>query len=44
METQLTDLYERFGRYLRSVAARYIRDEAEDVVQDAFVSALCSAR
>ena len=37
------ELYERSGRYLRAVAARYVGDEADDVVQDAFVSALSSA-
>ncbi|MGH9241940.1 MAG: RNA polymerase sigma factor [Vicinamibacterales bacterium] len=37
------DLYERRGRSLRAVAARYVGDDAEDVVQDAFMSALCSA-
>ena len=42
MEASLMELYERSGRYLRAVAARYVGDEAEDVVQDAFVSALCS--
>ena len=44
MDASLAELYERSGRYLRGVAARYVGDEAEDVVQDAFVSALCSAR
>jgi RNA polymerase sigma-70 factor (ECF subfamily) len=36
----VTDVYEQSRRQLRAVAARYVGDEAEDVVQDAFVSAL----
>ena len=32
--------YEHSRRQLRAVAARYVGDDAEDVVQDAFVSAL----
>ena len=44
MEASLMELYQRAGRYLRTVAARYVGDDAEDIVQDAFVSALCSAR
>ena len=43
MESSLMELYERFGRNLRAMAARYVGDEAEDVVQDAFVSALSAA-
>jgi RNA polymerase sigma-70 factor (ECF subfamily) len=39
----LTQLYEHSREQLRAVAARYVGDEAEDVVQDAFVSALRSA-
>lgn len=35
-------LYERSQRQLRAVAARYVGDEAEDVVQDAFLRALRS--
>ena len=37
------ELYERSGRRLRAVAAPYVGDEAEDVVQDAFVSVLRAA-
>jgi len=33
-------LYEHSQRRLRAVAARYVGDDAEDVVQDAFVKAL----
>jgi RNA polymerase sigma-70 factor, ECF subfamily len=44
VESNLMELYERSGRNLRAVAARYVGDEAEDVVQDAFVSALCSTK
>ena len=43
MEASLMELYERSGRHLRALAARYVGDDAEDIVQDAFVSALCSA-
>jgi RNA polymerase sigma-70 factor, ECF subfamily len=43
VEASLIELYERSGRYLRAVASRYVGDDAEDVVQDAFVSALGSA-
>ena len=43
MEASLMELYERSGRRLRAVAARYVGDDAEDVVQDAFVSVLRSA-
>jgi RNA polymerase sigma-70 factor (ECF subfamily) len=32
--------YEQSRKQLRAVAARYVGDDAEDVVQDAFVSAL----
>jgi RNA polymerase sigma-70 factor (ECF subfamily) len=32
--------YERSQRQLRAVAARYVGDEAEDVVQEAFLNAL----
>jgi RNA polymerase sigma factor (sigma-70 family) len=38
----LTHLYERFRPQLRAVAARYVGNDAEDVVQDAFLSALSS--
>jgi RNA polymerase sigma-70 factor (ECF subfamily) len=34
--------YERSHRQLRAVAARYVGDDAEDVVQDAFLRALRS--
>ena len=33
-------VYERSHRQLRAVAARYVGDEAEDVVQEAFLRAL----
>jgi RNA polymerase sigma-70 factor (ECF subfamily) len=36
----VTDVYEQSRTQLRAVAARYVGDDAEDVVQDAFVSAL----
>jgi RNA polymerase sigma-70 factor (ECF subfamily) len=36
----VTYVYEQSRRQLRAVAARYVGDDAEDVVQDAFVSAL----
>ena len=32
----MTQMYERSRRQLRAVAARYVGDEAEDLVQDAF--------
>jgi RNA polymerase sigma-70 factor (ECF subfamily) len=35
-------VYERSRRQLRAVAARYVGDEADDVVQDAFLNALRS--
>ena len=40
MHEAVTDVYEQCRRQLRAVAARYVGDDAEDVVQDAFVSAL----
>lgn len=40
MHEAVTNVYEQSRRQLRAVAARYVGDEAEDVVQDAFVSAL----
>ena len=40
MHEAVTDVYEQSRRQLRAVAARYVGDDAEDVVQDAFVSAL----
>ena len=40
MRSTLTQLYETSREQLRAVAARYVGDEAEDVVQDAFVRAL----
>jgi RNA polymerase sigma-70 factor (ECF subfamily) len=40
----LTHLYERSRPQLRAVAARYVGHDAEDVVQDAFLSALRSGR
>ena len=40
MRSTLTHLYESSREQLRAVAARYVGDEAEDVVQDAFVRAL----
>ena len=42
MEDTVVHLYEQSRRQLRSVAARYVGDEAEDVVQDAFLRALRS--
>ena len=40
MRDAVTHLYEESRGRLRAVAARYVGDDAEDVVQDAFVSAL----
>src|SRR5688572_10771513 len=40
MDAVMTQMYERSRRQLRAVAARYVGDEAEDLVQDAFLSAL----
>lgn len=40
MHEAVTCVYEQSRRQLRAVAARYVGDDAEDVVQDAFVSAL----
>ena len=40
MHDAVTDVYEQSRRQLRAAAARYVGDDAEDVVQDAFVSAL----
>lgn len=40
MEDAVLQVYERSRRQLCAVAARYVGDEAEDVVQDAFLSAL----
>lgn len=42
MEDTVVQLYEQSRRQLRAVAARYVGDEAEDVVQDAFLRALRS--
>lgn len=42
MEDAVVQVYERSRRQLCAVAARYVGDEAEDVVQDAFLSALRS--
>ena len=42
MEDTVVHLYEQSRRQLRAVAARYVGDEAEDVVQDAFLRALRS--
>ena len=42
MEDTVVHLYEQSRRQLRTVAARYVGDEAEDVVQDAFLRALRS--
>lgn len=36
----MIDLYERSQRQLRAVAARYVGDEADDMVQEAFLRAL----
>ena len=36
----LTQVYEQSQRHLSAVAARYVGEDAEDIVQDAFVSAL----
>jgi len=36
----VVQLYERSQRQLRAVAARYVGDEAEDMVQEAFLRAL----
>ena len=43
MEAVMTQMYEGSRRQLRAVAARYVGDEAEDLVQDAFLSALRSS-
>ena len=43
MEAVMTQMYERSRRQLRAVAARYVGDEADDLVQDAFLSALRSS-
>ena len=40
MHDGIEHLYEQSQRRLRAVAARYVGDDAEDVVQDAFVKAL----
>ena len=40
MQDVVEHLYEHSRRRLRAVAARYVGDDAEDVVQDAFVKAL----
>lgn len=40
MRQTVMHLYEESRGRLRAVAARYVGDDAEDVVQDAFVSAL----
>ena len=40
MQDVVERLYEHSQRRLRAVAARYVGDDAEDVVQDAFVKAL----
>ena len=40
MQDVVEHLYERSQRRLRAVAARYVGDDAEDVVQDAFVKVL----
>ena len=40
MENAVVQVYERARRQLCAVAARYVGDEAEHVVQDAFLSAL----
>ena len=42
MENTVVQVYERSRRQLCAVAARYVGDEAEDVVQDAFLRALRS--
>jgi RNA polymerase sigma factor (sigma-70 family) len=42
LQDAIVDQYERSRRQLRAVAARYVGDEAEDVVQDAFLNALRS--
>ena len=42
MADTVVHLYEQSRRQLRAVAARYVGDEAEDVVQDAFLRALRS--
>ena len=42
MEDTVVHLYEQSRRQLRSVAARYVGEDAEDVVQDAFLRALRS--
>lgn len=40
MHDTVVHLYEQSQRRLRAVAARYVGDEAEDVVQEAFLRAL----
>jgi RNA polymerase sigma-70 factor (ECF subfamily) len=42
LEDTVVHLYEQSRRQLRAVAARYVGDEADDVVQDAFLRALRS--
>jgi len=42
LEDTVVHLYEKSRRQLRSVAARYVGQDAEDVVQDAFLRALRS--
>lgn len=42
MEDTVVHLYEQSRRQLRAVAAHYVGDDAEDVVQDAFLRALRS--
>jgi RNA polymerase sigma-70 factor, ECF subfamily len=43
LEDTVVHLYEQNRRQLRSVAARYVGQDAEDVVQDAFLRALRSS-
>jgi RNA polymerase sigma-70 factor (ECF subfamily) len=40
VQDTVAHLYEQSQRRLRAVAARYVGDDAEDVVQDAFLKAL----
>jgi len=44
LEDTVVHLYEQSRRQLRAVAARYVGDEAEDVVQEAFLRALRSGQ
>jgi RNA polymerase sigma-70 factor, ECF subfamily len=44
LEDTVVHLYEQSRWQLRAVAARYVGDEAEDVVQDAFLRALRSGQ